>query len=141
MIIHPVSSHDYAAVLSLLQQNQLPTDDITQNTRLFTFYDDGMLTGIVGVEIKGEDGLLRSLCVSEDKRTGGAGTSLVEYIENYARQQGVKHLYLLTTTAEAFFANRNYETVDRSIVPGTIRETSEFTSMCPSSATVMKKEL
>ena len=86
MTIHPVSSHDYAAVLSLLQQNNLPTDDITHNTRLFTFYDDGMLTGIVGVEIKGEDGLLRSLCVSERKRTGGAGSSLVEYIENYAQQ-------------------------------------------------------
>lgn len=141
MTIHPVSSHDYAAVLSLLQQNNLPTEDITQHTRLFTFYDDGMLTGIVGVEIKGEDGLLRSLCVSEHRRTGGSGTALVEYIENYARQQGVKHLYLLTTTAAPFFANRGYETIDRSTVPGTIKETSEFASVCPSSATVMKKNL
>lgn len=141
MIIHPVSSHDYAAVLSLLQQNHLPTDDITQNTRLFTFYDDGMLTGIVGVEIKGEDGLLRSLCVTEDKRTSGSGTSLVEYIEDYARQHGVKHLYLLTTTAAAFFDNRGYEAVDRSTVPEAIKETSEFASVCPDSATVMKKKL
>lgn len=141
MIVHPVSSHDYAAVLSLLQQNHLPTEDMTNDTRLFTLYDDGELTGIVGIELKGENGLLRSLCVLENKRTSGVGMTLVEYIETYARQQGVKHLYLLTTTAASFFTNRGYETIDRSTVPGAIKETSEFASVCPSSATVMKKEL
>jgi amino-acid N-acetyltransferase len=141
MIIHPVSSHNYAAVLSLLQQNNLPTEDITNYTRLFTLYDDGELTGIVGIELKGEDGLLRSLCVSESKRSGGAGRALVEKIESYARKQGVKHLYLLTTTAAPFFTNLDYQTIDRSTVPDTIKETSEFASVCPASATVMKKEL
>lgn len=141
MTIHPVTAEDFAALLSLLQQNNLPTEDITDNTRLFTFYDDGKLAGVVGIELKGEDGLLRSLCVDATQRTAGIGKELVGFIENYAKEQGVKNLYLLTTTAAHFFTNRSYETIDRSVVPAAIRETSEFASVCPSSATVMRKKL
>jgi len=50
-------------------------------------------------------------------------------------------LYLLTTTAESFFQNFGYRTVERSLVPDLIQETVEFSSLCPDDATVMKKDL
>ena len=141
MNIAPVTSTDFPAAISLLQQNNLPTEDITDTTPLFTLYNEGALIGVVGLETAGEDGLLRSLCVDEQKRTSGSGKHLVSFIEQYAQEQGVKNLYLLTTTAAPFFTNRNYETIDRSVVPAAIKNTSEFASVCPSSATVMRKQL
>lgn len=141
MTINPVTQVDFSAAIRLLQQNNLPTEDITDNTPLFTLYHEGALIGVVGLETSGEDGLLRSLCVDERKRTSGSGKQLVSFIENYAKEHGVKNLYLLTTTAAPFFTNRSYETIDRSVVPAAIRETSEFASVCPASATVMRKKL
>lgn len=141
MNINPVTQNDFSAAIRLLQQNNLPTEDITDTTPLFTLYHEGTLIGVVGLETSGEDGLLRSLCVDESKRTSGSGKQLVSFIENYAKSQGLKNLYLLTTTAAQFFTNRSYETIDRSTVPPSIKATSEFASVCPSSATVMKKVL
>lgn len=141
MNIYPVTQNDFSAAISLLQQNNLPTEDITATTPLFTLYSEGALIGVIGLETVGEDGLLRSLCVDESKRTAGSGKHLVSFIENYAKEQGVKNLYLLTTTAAQFFTNRNYETIDRSVVPSALKATSEFASVCPASATVMKKNL
>lgn len=141
MNINPVTQNDFSAAIRLLQQNNLPTEDITDATPLFTLYHEGTLIGVVGLETSGEDGLLRSLCVDESKRTSGSGKQLVSFIENYAKSRGLKNLYLLTTTAAQFFTNRSYETIDRSTVPPSIKATSEFASVCPSSATVMKKVL
>lgn len=141
MNIYPVTQNDFAAAIRLLQQNNLPTEDITDTTPLFTLYHEGALIGVVGLETIGENGLLRSLCVDETKRTSGSGKQLVSFIENYAKEHGVKNLYLLTTTAAPFFTNRSYHTIDRAGVPAAIRETSEFASVCPASATVMKKVL
>jgi amino-acid N-acetyltransferase len=58
-----------------------------------------------------------------------------------ARLQGAEYLFLLTTTAREFFLKENYTLVDRNSVPLSIKETSEFTGLCPSSATVMRKQL
>ena len=141
MNIYPVTQADFADAIRLLQQNNLPTEDITDTTPLFMLYNEGALIGVVGLETSGEDGLLRSLCVDETKRTSGSGRHLVSFIENYAKEHGIKNLYLLTTTAAQFFTNRSYETIDRSVVPAAIKETSEFASVCPASATVMRKKL
>jgi amino-acid N-acetyltransferase len=141
MNIYPVTQNDFTAAINLLKQNNLPTEDITDTTPLFTLYNEGVLIGVIGLEIRGEDGLLRSLCVDESKRTSGSGKHLVSFIENYAKEHGVKNLYLLTTTAAPFFTALSYETIDRHVVPPAIRETSEFASVCPASATVMRKKL
>jgi amino-acid N-acetyltransferase len=141
MNIYPVTQNDYAAAIRLLQQNNLPTEDLTPETPLFTLYNEEALIGVIGLEISREDGLLRSLCVDEARRTAGSGKQLVSFIEDYAKEKGVKNLYLLTTTAAPFFTNRSYETIDRSTVPASIKGTTEFASVCPASATVMRKHI
>jgi hypothetical protein len=52
--------------------------------------------------------LLRSLVVDPRARTTGIGSQLVAHAEAYARARGMPSIYLLTTTAEAFFAARGY---------------------------------
>ncbi len=93
------------------------------------------------MELYGEDALLRSLVVGESARQTGCGTMLVEAIERMASELGVSNLYLLTTTAEQYFHRRGYSTIDRNLVSDNIRTSSEFSSLCPDSAAVMRKSL
>jgi amino-acid N-acetyltransferase len=53
----------------------------------------------------------------------------------------VETLYLLTTTAAPFFERYGYGAVAREEVPRPIRDTTEFTDLCPASATCMVKGL
>ncbi|TAK86449.1 MAG: GNAT family N-acetyltransferase [Betaproteobacteria bacterium] len=97
--------------------------------------------GVVGVELYGEVGLLRSLAVEEAARGHGCGTRLVKEAEKHAVANGVEALYLLTTTAEEFFRSQGYMKIERASVPEAIRRTSEFSTLCPSTATAMVKVL
>jgi amino-acid N-acetyltransferase len=128
-------------VLELLKKNQLPVMDISENTKLFALYQENDLIGSIGLEKYGTEGLLRSLCVDAEKRKNGAGKELVNFIEKKSKEEGIKSLYLLTTTAEDFFYNRNYIKIQRREVPESIRNSEEFRSICPSTSAVMKKEL
>ena len=141
MTITHVSPANFSAAVEQLKKNNLPTEDITGNTKFFVLMDDNKVSGTIAIEHSGTAGLLRSLSVSEEQRNNGLGIQLVNYIENYALQNGVQNLYLLTTTAEKFFAKRAYEVVERNEVPMFIQKTSEFSSVCPSSAIIMKKRL
>jgi amino-acid N-acetyltransferase len=102
---------------------------------------DGALSALVGLEIYGEDALLRSLVVSAAARTQGLGSALVQHAEEYAAAHQVRALYLLTTTAESYFAHRGYKRLDRSQAPPCIQSTREFASLCPASSAFMIKRL
>ena len=141
MNIVPLTQNNFSAAINLLKKNNLPTEDISDVTKLFVLEDEQSVVGTIALEYSGTEGLLRSLSVDERKRNRHYGSELVDFIETYARQQGVKYLYLLTTTADKYFSKKDYKTVDRNSLPSYIIQTSEFTSVCPSSAIVMKKEL
>jgi amino-acid N-acetyltransferase len=102
---------------------------------------DGAPSALVGLEIYGEAALLRSLVVSAAARTQGLGSALVRHAEEYAAAHQVRALYLLTSTAEAYFERRGYRRIDRSEAPPSIQSTREFASLCPSSSAFMIKRL
>ena len=126
---------------SLLQKNNLPIEDINANTHLFGTYDGDTLVGMAGVELYGNHALVRSVCVEETYRSKGMAELLTAQIENYAKQNGADSLYLLTTTAENYFKRKGFIKTDRNEIPQAIMQTSEFSTVCPSSATVMMKNL
>ena len=99
------------------------------------------LKGIVGLEVFGSVALLRSLTVAKEARGLGYGKALVASAENYAKDKGVRELYLLTTTAESFFARLGYSRRDRNTAPQQIKRTKEFSDLCPDSAAFMVKKL
>lgn len=141
MHIVPASIEGYSKALILLESNNLPINDITTGTQLFVAEENEIVFGTIAVEYDFTDALLRSLCVSDEKRNSGIGIRLVNFIETYVRQQGVENMYLLTTTASRFFKKLGYEEINRESAPLFIRNTSEFSSVCPSTATAMKKKL
>jgi N-acetylglutamate synthase-like GNAT family acetyltransferase/3-methyladenine DNA glycosylase AlkD len=131
------------AIKQLLAECGLPFEDFTtwhlQHT--ITLLDAGQLIGMVGLEVFGDQALLRSLAVQPAYRGRGCATRLVNEIEAYAQEQRITTLFLLTTTAEGFFARRGYRRTDRQTVPVRIASTTEFQGLCPDSAVCMLKEL
>ena len=141
MNITALSGDELPEVIALLEANGLPTSDLSPDVRLLGVRDSLGLEGVVGIEARGEVGLLRSLAVRSDRRASGLGSALVLEIEQLAAAEGISELYLLTTTAEGFFSHRGYSLLQRESAPGAIRSTSEFMNVCPASATFMRKVL
>ncbi len=132
-----------AAVLTLLESAGLPTADLAEGIleHFFSMGPRPQPYGVVGLEIHDNVALLRSLAVSPQNRSAGAGSRLVSHAEDYARSLGVEVVYLLTTTAEPFFAKRGYRRIERSEAPESIRSTREFSEICPVSSAFMAKHM
>ena len=129
------------AVKELLVSAQLPTDDLTSEhmENFFGAWEGSNLAGVVGIEIFGPVALLRSLAVIASKYRSGVGSELLIQVERYATKQGVRSLFLLTTTAETYFEKRGYARISREMAPDAIRNTMEFISLCPAGAVLMTK--
>jgi amino-acid N-acetyltransferase len=130
-------------VKHLLAESQLPTSDLLPR-HLEHFFACGPMEapkGVVGLEIYDKVALLRSLAVAADSRGNGCGKALVAQAERYARSLGVAEIYLLTTTAAQFFERLGYKRTNRQGAPDAIRQTEEFSALCPSSSAFMVKTL
>jgi len=130
------------AIRSLLAANELPHEDVAPHVENFLLAWSGEeLVGTVGLELLGSDGLLRSLCVAPRVRRRGLATRLGRSAEALARNAGVRRLYLLTTTARTFFERVGYALCERESVPRRVRRTTEFSSLCPLTATCMVRDI
>jgi len=141
--ILPAAPGDTPAIKTLLRSSHLHCEDLTQE-HLHDFLvarDAEEIIGVVGLEAYEENGLLRSLAVKTSHRGHGMGRELVRHLEHHAGNRGVDRLYLLTTTADHFFAHLGYIRIDRETVPPPIQQTTEFTDICPSDAVCMTKAL
>lgn len=123
-----------------LRANKLPSSDLKLEGSIFIGYHDanGNLIGSGGLEQYGHAGLLRSVAVDEKLRGKALGNEIVEEIIDQAKQKKIKELYLLTETAHNYFLKKGFQDVPRENVPGIIKQTSEFSLICPASAVVMK---
>ena len=126
-------------VIELLKECSLPTSDLKGGDDCFFFgiYDSNRLISCVGLEIFGDVALLRSLAVSSLAQGKGKGRVLVEYAERFCISMGVNSVYLLTTTAISYFATIGYKSVTRNIIPEAIKASTQYSSVCPDSATIM----
>ena len=134
---------DWDAVRDLLLASDLPVDDLGPQ-RLDGFLiaeDDDVTVGLIGLEVLGTVGLLRSLVVAKDARSSGLGGKLVGALESAAEAAGITELWLLTIDAQRFFQRHNFEIVDRTAAPDEIRQTDEFSALCPGTAYLMRKSL
>ena len=140
--LHPASDDEMRYVERLLSRNELPTSDLRTGAAEFHIATrDGKRVAVCGLERYGEHGLVRSLAVEESVRGEGVGTAVCAALEDDARAAGVETLWLLTTTAAEFFADRGYRECPRSDAPSAIRQTTEFDSLCPDSAVCMRLSL
>ena len=134
---------DFAAVTSLLRDARLPVEDLDEG-RMADFLvasSGGSLAGIIGIEAFSQVGLLRSLVVHPASRAAGLGRLLVAALEAHARGRGLTELWLLTIDADRYFRALGYTATERSDAPTAIRDTPEFSRLCPGTAVLMRKTL
>ena len=140
--LRPATSDDLSRVAALLAASKLPLDGVAQALPTFLLAEhEGAVVGVAGLEVCCDNALLRSVAVTPEWRSRGLGRQLVTRVIADAEARGIRALYLLTTTAEHYFPSFGFARVERDAVPADVRETAEFRSACPASATVMAKTL
>lgn len=117
---------------------RLPTDEIEDGGRsLFRiFSEDYRAGGFAGLETCEGDQLLRSVVVPPGLRASGFGRS--EGGAALAFVEPGSDILLATTSASSFFAHLGFIEVQRETLPAAVLSTRQLSSICPSSATIMK---
>jgi amino-acid N-acetyltransferase len=112
--IEPATRRDLAAITALLTTAELPTHDLAEHfpVEYVVAREGAGLVGCAGLEPHGRAALLRSIAVAPRLRGSGLGRALLEERIAAARAGGVETVYLLTTSAAAFF--RRFAFVDAS---------------------------
>jgi len=139
--LRQASPKDWEVIEALLIESGLPVDDLgADNLDGFLVAEDGVkLVGLIGLQLYGTIGLLRSLVVARDARKLGLGGKLVGALESAAQAAGVTELWLLTIDAENFFERHDFEIMARDAAPASIQQTDEFSNLCPGTAFLMRK--
>lgn len=140
--ILPASARDFNKIIEALKQAKLVYQDLNPALEHFFIARSGQeFLGCIGLERYGLAGLLRSMWVDEKHRNKGIARALVTKLEGHATSLGLNALYLLTETAETYFAKQGYQEVDRNLSPEELKSSAEFKSFCPASAKLMFKML
>lgn len=133
---------DEESVLALLRACDLPTDGVPESLdALVVAEEDSRVVGSAGLELHEGHALLRSVAVSPELRGRRLASRLCDEAELRAAKLGAKRVYLLTETAERFFARRGYARIERALAPAGIAGSREFAAVCPASAVLMEREL
>jgi amino-acid N-acetyltransferase len=134
---------DREAAWTLLRETGLPTEGVDDNFPAgYIVAESGERpVAVAGLERYGSFGLLRSLAVSPAWRGRGIGKALTDRLLALAGAMGLEAVYLLTTTAQAYFTGMGFRCVDRKDAPAGIRESVEFAKACPESAVCMSRRL
>jgi amino-acid N-acetyltransferase len=141
VIIRPGVAADLPIIQAWLTDAGLPIVDLTPDhmNDFLVAVVDAESAGMIGLEQFDKLGLLRSLVIDPAARRSGIGRQLVAALEAHAVTRGVAELWLLTIDAEEYFLQFGYERFERDLTPNVIRETDEFSSLCPGDAVLMRK--
>ena len=139
----PLKLGERGALSRALAKAKLPIDDIESPALLFWRFEtaDSIPVGFGGLEIYGEDALMRSIVILPPLRSRGLGTAVVSQLETEAAMLKCRAVWLLTDGASKFFDRLGYAKCDRAVVPQTIRETRQFAQLCTETAEVLVKRL
>ena len=142
VLIDHLQPNDVDEVYSLLREHHLPVDGLAGHLET-TLVARGAnrILGSAALELYGNSALLRSVAVARSSHGQDIGRDLTLAALQLARERGVLAVYLLTTTADRYFPRFGFERINRSDVPAAVQSSIEFTSACPSTATVMRRTL
>lgn len=137
--IGPARPEERSAVEALLAAAGLPHDDIGPHLPHFTVArEDGRAVGVIGLEVHGEDGLMRSLAVAPERRGRGVARRLYASLLSVAQSAGLRRLYLVTPTAQSWFTLLGFRAVAPDAVPDAVRRTHEFQALSGRSSILVR---
>lgn len=134
---------DFESIISLLILCDLIHEDVGESFCQHTLVAENAngVIGVLGLEHEGHIGLIRSLAVHPDHRGEGIALALCTQMEEVAKAESLVRLYLLTTTAQSYFSELGYHELDKELAPLPIKNSSQFSTLCPDSAILMEKSL
>ncbi|MEM1156768.1 MAG: amino-acid N-acetyltransferase [Verrucomicrobiota bacterium] len=127
--IRPAEKRDVGAIRRLVRQSEVEQEvvyrsesDIEELIEDFLVFEiDGNVVGCVAIHASTEEaglGELACLIVSEAHANQGIGKKLVSFGETQAKQKGISTLYVLSTRAFNFFAQKGgYAEADADLLP------------------------
>jgi amino-acid N-acetyltransferase len=138
--LRPAVAADLDQVKSLLMLGGLPLDGLDEQFgEPFAVAEvAGAIVAAEGIERYGEAGLLRSAVVADSWRGRGLGEHLTRERLGWARAQGMREVWLLTTTAAGYFPRFGFVRAERHEAPESIKQSREFREACPASAVAMR---
>ena len=126
----PALPGDVPAILDLVRAVHLPPEGVAETIAYFWVAREGeRLVGTIGLEVYDDLALLRSLAVTPPRQRSGLGSALTETALAYLTTRQFRAVYLLTTTAEAFFARHGFYLLARDEVPASVQRSLEFQSL------------
>ena len=133
------ASDDLPFVLSLLEECGLPVEGVRDHFgRFFVARTGEKRIGCVGMEVSGEDVLLRSLAVARHGRGAGVGAALLARALQEARRAGGRTAWGLTTFGKkGLFDRFGFRVVPRPGAPPGLARSSQFRGVCPESAVLI----
>jgi amino-acid N-acetyltransferase len=127
--IRLAEKRDVGAIRRLVRQSVVEQEVVYRSEKeieeaiddFLVFEIDGNVVGCVAIHVSAEQaelGELACLIVSEAHVNQGIGMKLVAYGETRARQQAIKQLYVLSTRAFTFFAQKGgYQEATSDLLP------------------------
>lgn len=142
MNIRIATQNDLPDIHSLLQQVNLPIEGVAEHVHNFLVAEvDSNIIGTIGLEVYPPAGLLRSAAVLPEFQKSGVGTKLFDALLQSAKAKQLTELYLLTNTAETYFARKGFMKINRNELSGEITSSSAFRMNCCASAVCLKLTL
>jgi amino-acid N-acetyltransferase len=139
IVISGATAADIPTIKQLLVANDLPVDGIDDHWRTFIVARDGQdIVGCAGAEAYQVAALIRSVAVAPSHRSRGIGRRIVRQLLDRLASRGLREFYLLTTTAQAYFAKRGFKPIDRDEIHPQLLASSELQGACPDTAVCMR---
>ena len=140
----PARRADMKDVRAMLAAVELPTEEASDERagNYFVLRNEHGLVGTVGLDVLGDDAILRDLAVVPAMRGHGYGWILADIDVQWARFRGCRRIYLLTEHASDFFAGKlGFRVVEKSTVSPAVAETPTFRNSTDSKFVAMRLDL
>jgi amino-acid N-acetyltransferase len=144
IVVRLAKENDMIAMEQLLDKTKLNKVGIAENLDNFLVVEDlrseplPSIVGMVGLEIYGDKGILRSLVLRSEGWNSKVGVELIALIISYGWRKGLKEIYLMASSSRSFFEYWGFVELAWDDVPDQLKVSSQFTEYNPSYVTVMR---
>lgn len=138
ILIKKANVADLPEIYLLLEELNLPITGISEHLDNFILsIHNNLITGIIGLEMYGKIGLLRSVGVRSSYQSQRIGDDLMMAIQEYAKFKSVERIYLFTDTAEKWFEQYGFNKISNDQLDPILQRSKEY-SLCKSSVKMLK---
>ncbi|OEH85428.1 hypothetical protein BHU72_04885 [Desulfuribacillus stibiiarsenatis] len=143
IVVRLAKQNDMIYMEQLLEKAKLNKAGIAEHIENFLVVEDlrpearPHIVGMVGLEVYGECGILRSLVLRSESWNSRVGVELIALIVSYGWRLGLKKIYLMTSNSQSFFEYWGFKEIAWNKVPDELRQSTHFQEYDEALATVM----